>query len=130
MLNKELDVWETERYLTKTMGELHRTDIHERSVENYGRLIARISEEKRPILTTFGTPYLDDFMDRDPPSEMLGISAVPPDTWDEYTFQVYRVIPYRTIRLDLVSYLVYSYSVTAGRYSETMSPQDCPTTDS
>ncbi len=114
VLDKELDVWETERYLTKTMGELYRTDIHERSVENYGRLIERISEEKSPILTTWGTPCLDDFMDRDPSlQKLLGISAVPPDTWDEYSFQVYRVIPYRTVRLDLGSYLVYSYSVTA-----------------
>ncbi|KXA90411.1 hypothetical protein AKJ62_00970 [candidate division MSBL1 archaeon SCGC-AAA259D14] len=114
VLDQELDVREPGKYLTKTMRRLYRTDIYEKSVESYKQLIERISNQKKAILTTWGIPCLDDFLDSDTSlQKMLGVSAVPPETWDVHSFQVYRVIPYRTIRLDLGPYLVYSYSLTA-----------------
>ncbi|KXA88589.1 hypothetical protein AKJ62_04880, partial [candidate division MSBL1 archaeon SCGC-AAA259D14] len=114
VLDQELDVLETGKSLPKTLRTLYRTDIYEKSVENYKGLVDRISSRKKAILTTWGTPCLDDFLDLDPSlQKMLGVSAVPPETWGKHSFQVYRVIPYRTIKLDLGPYLVYSYSVTA-----------------
>lgn len=116
-MDQELDVRKQGNPIL-VMRNLHNSrEAHKAAVDNYEKLIRKIKRDyENVLLSTYSVLILDDMADSDTSLQrLLGVSAVPPTNWDVYTFQDYRIVPYRFIRIDLGPYLVYSFGVTTKR---------------
>jgi hypothetical protein len=98
------------------------SNLHQIAVSKYDDLIADIKSAGFEVMYSAFPMVLDDLGDLDADIQsLMGTPTIPPHDWDYHAYMVYRTVYFETIRMDLGSYLVYSY----GRTMQKLFPNNC-----